>query len=51
MGELYQVLQRCDAWEIVSKIKEMIPEYKSQNSDFQRLDKKIKEEEQVEVGV
>lgn len=51
MGELYQVLQRCDAWEIVSKIKEMIPEYKSQNSDFQRLDKKIKEEEQVVVGV
>ena len=25
---------------IVSKIKEMIPEYKSQNSDFQRLDEK-----------
>lgn len=40
MEELYQVLQSCDAWAIVSKIKEMIPEYKSQNSDFQRLDEK-----------
>lgn len=40
MEELYQVLQSCDAWAIVSKIKEMIPEYKSQNSDFQRLDER-----------
>lgn len=39
ISELGEVLRTCDACSIVSKMKEMIPEYKSQNSVFEKLDR------------